>query len=157
MINKYFNETEGKYHRIEMDMTEPDLAQIIIKADGIADSKTPEEIADCFVEKHESVIEEYLETCKEGMRQKTRMVSLGYLMFHEAGVDMEIYRKSLSYYKQMENPIDHNFSNLIHHGVRDTIKSVRLRPFNYNVVSGTFDIPDFKTYITLQQAYWDFR
>ena len=98
MINKYFNEAEAKYQRIEMDLTEPVLSQLIAsqQADVAA---SPEAIADAFVDTHESIMEKYLATSKEGMRQKTRMISLGYLMFHEAGVDMCKYHSSVKYYK----------------------------------------------------------
>jgi len=55
MINKYFNEAEGKYQKIEMDLTEPALTQLITQSAEIGASA--EEIADVFVDKHESIMD----------------------------------------------------------------------------------------------------
>jgi hypothetical protein len=67
MINKYFNEAEGKYQRIEMEITEPILSKLT-KGDSEKVGATPEEIADKFIDRNPSIMDEYLNTSKEGMR-----------------------------------------------------------------------------------------
>lgn len=53
--------------------------------------------------------------------------------------------------------MDPNFSHLLHFGEKEAIKSVRLRPYSYDPLSGAITWPAFETFVSLQQAYWDFR